>query len=136
MSITGKPVDVCNLVRSPTHGCERKVGEAVLAGDGQVARSENVCDWLGHGAYLWENSPRRALGWARFLTQRPPVTKRKIRDPFVIGAVIDLGNCLDLTDAASREMIRAGYDEFERAMNKLVRRFQSTSLRTVAISIS
>ena len=83
------------------HGCEKKVGEAILAGDDHVARSENVYDWLGHGAYFWENSPQRALAWAEFLKKHPPARDRKIREPFVIGAVIDLGNCLDLTDAAS-----------------------------------
>ena len=33
----------------------------------------------------------------------------------MIGAIIDLGNCLDLADASSLQIIRAGYDEFQRA---------------------
>ena len=41
------------------HGCERKVGETILAGKDHVTPSENVYDWLGHGAYFWENSPER-----------------------------------------------------------------------------
>lgn len=100
------------------HGCERKVGEAILAGNDHVALSENVYDWLGHGAYFWENSPKRAQDWAEFLTKHPPEPNRKIADPFVIGAIIDLGNCLDLTDASSLEIIRAGYEEFRRTMKQ------------------
>ena len=100
------------------HGCEKKVGEAILAGEHHVARSENVYDWLGHGAYFWENSVRRALSWAEFLKKYPPEPSKKISQPFVIGAIIDLGNCLDLTDAASLTIVRAGYDEFVRTMRQ------------------
>ena len=100
------------------HGCEKKVGEAILDGSDHVARSENVYDWLGHGAYFWENSGRRALSWAEFLKKHPPAPDKKIQEPFVIGAVIDLGNCLDLTDATSLKIVRAGYDEFVRTMNQ------------------
>ena len=100
------------------HGCEQKVGEAILAGDEHVVRSENKYDWLGHGAYFWENSPKRALHWAQFLTKHPPEPVKKIIKPFVIGAVIDLGNCLDLTDTSSLEIIRAGYDVFAQAATR------------------
>ena len=99
-------------------GCERKVGEAILAGSDHVSVSKNVYDWLGHGAYFWENSPKRALGWAQFLAKHPPEPVKKIRDPFVVGAVIDLGNCLDLTDAGALKIVRAGYEEFRRIMEQ------------------
>ncbi len=100
------------------HGCEQKVGEAILAGDAPVGRSEKQYDWLGHGAYFWENSPNRARYWTRFLKKHTPASARKISGPFVIGAVVDLGNCLDLTDTASLEIIRAGYDVFAEAATR------------------
>jgi hypothetical protein len=100
------------------HGCDKKVGEAILAGDDHVARSENVYDWLGHGAYFWEGSARRARDWAEFLKKHPPAPNKKITQPFVIGAIIELGNCLDLTDAASLEIVRVGYAEFARVMGQ------------------
>lgn len=100
------------------HGCDREVGEAVLSGREHVILSENVYDWLGHGAYFWENSPKRALDWAAFLKKHPPDPARKINEPFVVGAIIDLGNCLDLSDAGSLEIIRAGYDAFRRTMEQ------------------
>ena len=47
------------------HGCDRKVGEAVLAGKKELKQSKNEHDWLGHGIYFWENNPQRALDWAK-----------------------------------------------------------------------
>jgi hypothetical protein len=96
------------------HGCDRRIGEGILRNDEHVAISKNRYDWLGEGAYLWENSPERAREWAEFLKKHPPQPSRRVAEPFVIGAIIELGNCLDLTDASSLQIIRAGYDEFQR----------------------
>lgn len=46
------------------HGCERDVGERVLAGEQTLLDSTNDYDWLGRGAYFWENNPQRALSFA------------------------------------------------------------------------
>ena len=97
------------------HGCDMEVGERILRSDDHVGISSNRYDWLGAGAYFWENSPERARTWAAFLTKHPPDSERRISEPFVIGAIIDLGNCLDLTDASSLEIVRSSYDEFQRA---------------------
>jgi hypothetical protein len=74
------------------HGCDRAVGERALAGDMDLPASDQDFDWLGPGVYFWEKDPRRALEWAQV-----KATLGRVKDPFVIGAVIDLGNCLDLT---------------------------------------
>lgn len=58
--------------------------------------SENEYDWLGHGIYFWEHSPERARRWAG-------------RDGIVIGAVIQLGTCLDLTDLRCTELLPQAY---------------------------
>jgi hypothetical protein len=79
------------------HGCDRTVGEAVLAGD-VLAPSTNDYDWLGEGVYFWENSPHRAYSYAQHMQRYSRRTKGTIRQPFVIGAVIDLGLCLNLSD--------------------------------------
>jgi hypothetical protein len=93
------------------HGCDRLVGERILAGRNEVLVSANDYDWLGQGAYFWENSHDRALSWARFLKARP-LTRKKIKDPFVIGAIIDPGNCLDLSEAGCLDILRAAASEF------------------------
>jgi hypothetical protein len=36
------------------HGCDREVGEAVLAGETELLPSENDWDWLGTGIYFCE----------------------------------------------------------------------------------
>jgi hypothetical protein len=95
------------------HGCDEKTGERILAGE-HVSLSRNAYDWLGTGAYFWENSPERALSWAKFLRKHPPSRSRKIDKPFVVGAIIDLGNCLDLSDAGSLAIIRSGFEQFKK----------------------
>lgn len=46
------------------HGCDRKVGERLLAGE-DFRPSENEYDWLGPGVYFWESNPDRALEFAQ-----------------------------------------------------------------------
>lgn len=91
------------------HGCDRKIGEAVLAGE-HVAQSVNDYDWLGEGAYFWENSPERALSYAQHIKKHSGRGKGAIKRPFVVGAVIDLGLCLNLTDEGALDELRAAYD--------------------------
>lgn len=92
------------------HGCDRKVGERILSPhQSHVEISANDYDWLGSGAYFWENDPERALHWAEMVRDNPQHFGQKISRPFVLGAIIDLGLCLDLTSAACLEEIRAAH---------------------------
>ena len=88
------------------HGCDRSVGERILSGEEHVRVSKNKHDWLGPGAYFWENSPHRALEWGKFLHKNPQLTKKPIKEPFVIGAILLPGRCLDLTEAHSLGILR------------------------------
>lgn len=74
----------------------------------QFVQSTNEYDWLGHGIYFWEANPRRGLDYARELS-RNPRTSSKVTHPAVVGAVIDLGLCLDLTTTAGIERVRVAY---------------------------
>ena len=89
------------------HGCDREVAEKILVGKEEVRASENQYDWLGSGAYFWENNPARALAWAEFLASPRYRGKRKVTQPAVLGAIIDPGNCLDLTEASSLAHVHA-----------------------------
>ena len=96
------------------HGCDRLVGERLLAGE-SFRPSSNDYDWLGSGVYFWEANPLRGLDFARESAGR---TGASVRDPFVVGAIIDLGLCLDLTSASGIQWVRAAYEtliEFTRA---------------------
>jgi len=53
------------------HGCNRAVGEKVIAGKEHLKASDNDYDWLGSGIYFWENSARRALDWANLVKANP-----------------------------------------------------------------
>lgn len=101
------------------HGCDESVGERVLAGKDHLVPSTNDYDWLGHGIYFWENSPERAKQWAEFLSKHSPKPRDRIAKPFVIGAIIDLGNCLDLTEASSLGLVRSGFSEMRLAMESI-----------------
>jgi hypothetical protein len=79
------------------HGCDREVAESVLAGE-TLKPSTNDYDWLGQGVYFWENSPERALSYAESIKRYVKRGKGSIKDPYVIGAVIDLGLCFNLTE--------------------------------------
>jgi hypothetical protein len=90
------------------HGCDAKVGEALLSG-GRFKASENAYDWLGHGIYFWEQDPRRGLEFAQLLAKHPS-RGAKVKTPMVIGAVLTLGRCLDLTRRNAPAITREAFD--------------------------
>jgi hypothetical protein len=87
------------------HGCDQKVGERLLRGI-PFRASDNDWDWLGSGVYFWEANPLRAM---EFATESVKRRNSKIKTPFVVGAVLDLGLCFDLTTKASIDMLRLAY---------------------------
>lgn len=88
------------------HGLDRTVGLDILNGKTAFRHSNNSYDWLGHGIYFWENSLERARQYAEEDSRRK---RSPIRDPFVLGAVIDLGECLDLLDQEYLDLVRVAY---------------------------
>jgi hypothetical protein len=91
------------------HGCDEEVGESLLRGEIQhLEHSANKYDWLGNGLYFWENDPLRAWEFAQAQHSKPHTSKGHVKKPFVVGAVIDLGHCLNLTDrTALNELTQA-----------------------------
>jgi len=98
------------------HGCRREVGESLLAGN-LFEPSKNDYDWLGSGIYLWEANPARALEWAIQL-QRAKV-HQDASDPFVVGAIVDLGYCLDLISSNGITAVRTAHTSLENNMRTL-----------------
>ncbi len=67
--------------------------------------STNEYDWLGQGIYFWEYSPERAHRWAG-------------EHGIVIGAVLQLGQCLDLTDLRATEMLPGAFKQVQALYRK------------------
>lgn len=86
------------------HGCDRSTYNNVLHNNGFLKPSVNNYDWLGNGIYFWEQNLTRAWEWAE--------SSKKIKHPAVIGAVIDLGNCLNLLDGKFIKMLKSQYELF------------------------
>lgn len=105
------------------HGCDAKVGERILKGT-PFKLSSNDWDWLGPGAYFWESNPKRAFDFAVELKERG-YSHNKVSAPFVIGAVVSPGLCLDLTTKAGIDIVRDAhrtlveiYEAADRALPK------------------
>jgi hypothetical protein len=91
------------------HGCDRAVVEGVVCGKTSLKPSQNAWDWLGHGIYFWEDSHKRALRWSN---EPPRRHGNRIKNPGVLGAIIDLGNCLNLTDTASLSLVKSAHQTY------------------------
>jgi hypothetical protein len=95
------------------HGCDPAFAEQVI--NGSIALddwkpSANDYDWLGHGIYFWEYAPERALNWTN-RSENP--------QGGVIGAIIQLGNCLDLTDLDGTKLLGKCYESVKREYESL-----------------
>ena len=97
------------------HGCDKSVADKVIKNKGSLKASSNDYDWLGHGVYFWENSYSRALDYAHELKTRK---SSSIKTPAVIGAVIDLGNCLNLLDFENLKLVKETYETLKELTNE------------------
>ena len=96
------------------HGCEEEDQEKLLNLKTIIKKSDKNYDWLGHGMYFWENNEKRAFDWAN--------QKKKagtLKKPASIGAVISLGNCLDLFDSSSISILQNYYTLFVEEAEKI-----------------
>lgn len=96
------------------HGCEKSEQQKLICDPSYIRASNESFDWLGHGMYFWENNPSRGLLWA----EQKKMAGR-IKEPSVIGAVIDLGRCLDLLDSSNIELLKLCYNLFKADSEKL-----------------
>lgn len=95
------------------HGCDKSVFEKILYSHEPFKASVNNYDWLGNGMYFWENNLERAWEWAKSGLTSP---KFQIKEPAVIGAIIDLGYCLNLLDSSSIQILKNQYEIFKSKM--------------------
>jgi len=91
------------------HGCDAEVARKIVSGDEQLFVSKNGYDWLGSGQNFWEDSYSRALLWAK---EEEAKKGPKIQKAGVLGAIIDLGNCLNLIDVEHLDLVRAAHTAY------------------------
>lgn len=89
------------------HGCDQSTYENVLYSHQPLKPSSNEYDWLGNGIYFWENNIQRALEWAESCSNSK---YSSIKNPAVVGAVIDLGLCLDLVNSYHISQLKKEYE--------------------------
>lgn len=100
------------------HSCDKEVGLKVLNGQDELITSQNSWDWLGEGIYFWEQDPVRALSYAVESSQHKQFNKIPIKTPFVIGAIIQLGKCLNLIESESLQILSAAYTGLKKLMEE------------------
>jgi hypothetical protein len=95
------------------HGCDAAIAKKVINGKTPLLRSNSDYDWLGEGIYFWESDPLRAYEWAQW-----KVSTGKYEKAAVVGAVVDLGNCLDLTARENMLFLSEAYDSLKEFLAK------------------
>lgn len=89
------------------HGLDEDIARRIINCEDDLLPSQNTYDWLGHGIYFWENSISRARKWALDQSKRKNTS---VKNPFALGAVLDLGRCLDLLDQKNLDFISDAYE--------------------------
>lgn len=91
------------------HDCDQHIDNAAISGKTTLVNSTNKYDWLGHGIYMWDNSPARAIEFAKSVKERSEKVISPIIFPAVIGSVINLGFCLDLLDYENLSFLKSAH---------------------------
>lgn len=92
------------------HGTDAATVKRVLnSRTANLRPSNNDYDWLGDGAYFWENDPERAMSYVREKMRR----ENDERKPAVIGAIIDLGFCMNLVDRPALLELQSAHDDLK-----------------------
>lgn len=96
------------------HGCDITVRDRLVKGTlARLKPSTNCYDWLGDGVYFFEGDAERAFGFAqashraveKLLSARPIVT------PSVVGAVVAVSRCWDMTTVSGQRVYRSALAE-------------------------
>ncbi len=97
------------------HGIDKEVAIRILNQEDNFRHSNNSYDWLGNGIYFWENNYQRAIEYAQEDSKR---ANSSIKTPFVLGAILDLGNCLDLLDQKYINYLAIAFNVLEKYLER------------------
>jgi hypothetical protein len=99
------------------HGTTEELAQEIIKTG--FKQSEEKWDWLGYGIYFWEDSPARALLWAR--------QKHSNGSLSVIDAEIALEHCLNLLDPEGAAKLKRFYRRYILATGVEVASLKSTA---------
>lgn len=100
------------------HSCDKEFALRLLNGTDELRPSNNPWDWLGPGIYFWEQNPFRALTYAEEAAQQQQKFSGSIKIPFIIGAIIELGNCLNLIEPNSINIVKRAHSFLSRTIRE------------------
>jgi len=106
------------------HGLDKSVAFNILNQETDFKPSTNSYDWLGEGVYFWENNFSRAKEYASIAAKR---SDSSIQESFVLGAIIDLGNCLDLLDQKYLNFLEIAYENLKKDLESQDRELPTNS---------
>jgi hypothetical protein len=84
------------------HGTSLEAAEKIIR-EGRFTSSANEYDWLGDGAYFFQDAPRRAFEWSQ---------RRFGPAAAVVGVVVDLVDCMDFLDIRWCSLLAEAHDQF------------------------
>jgi hypothetical protein len=102
------------------HGCDITLRDDLVSGRvSHLEHSKNKYDWLGSGAYFFENDFDRALLFAENSHKNPikRYTAKPIATPAVVGAVLCVSRWLDMTT-------QDGIHEYLNALKPMLKGFE------------
>lgn len=90
-----------------------------MNGQDKLLPSNNDWDWLGGGIYFWEQDPVRGLQYSIEVASGKQYNKKRIKTPFLLGAVIELGECLNLVEAQSLSILKEAHSSLKQALEEV-----------------
>jgi len=101
------------------HGCSKALAIRLINGNDDLKPSDNPWDWLGPGIYFWEQDPARGLEYANEIIAGKQKNKIAPENPSVVGAVLQLGNCLNLVESTALDILSESYEGLKALTAKL-----------------
>ena len=108
------------------HGTTLEAAE-LIRDVGHMRVTENAHDWLGPGAYFFQEAPYKAWKWAQQKTLEISNSSGKKIEPAVVGVDISLERCFDLLDIHNWREIYQAYQILDK---KNALRFQKPPILT------
>jgi len=92
------------------HGCTKQVASEVVNQTKPFIAEFKKHHWLGQGVYFWEDNLERSTQFSRESLERKNLDASGAS---AVGAVLDLGNCLNLLEKDNLELLKASYLELK-----------------------